>query len=66
MPETLEERMTKVEHELERLTARVSPDAPQPGWISKITGSFKDEPAFDEILRLGKEARDADRPKVDA
>jgi hypothetical protein len=31
------------------------------GWIDRITGSFKDDPDFEEILRLGQEIRKADR-----
>ncbi len=34
----------------------------QEGWINSISGSFKDDPDFEEILRLGREIRQADRP----
>jgi hypothetical protein len=30
------------------------------GWLSRLTGSRKDDPVFDEIVRLGKEIRDAE------
>jgi hypothetical protein len=36
---------------------------PRPNWISAISGTFKDDPEFDEVLRLGKEFREADQPK---
>jgi hypothetical protein len=34
-------------------------------WVSNITGMFKDDPDFDEIVRLGKEMRDAEQPEED-
>ena len=61
MSNAIEERLAKVEQELELLKVRMRADDAKPGWISEITGSFKDDPEFDEILRLGKEKRDADR-----
>jgi hypothetical protein len=30
-------------------------------WMHHVIGIFKDEPAFDEVIRLGKEFRKADR-----
>lgn len=34
---------------------------PSGNWIDAISGTFKDDPEFDEILRLGKEIRNADQ-----
>ncbi len=65
MSETVEQRLTKVEHELRILKARAEGDTPKPGWISEVTGSFKNDSEFDEILRLGKEIRDEDRSEDD-
>ncbi len=31
-------------------------------WLQEIIGSFKDEPAFEEILAYGREMRQADCP----
>jgi len=60
---TLEKRLAKVEHELAALKSRVqSLSGPKDHWIDAIRGTFKDDPEFDEILRLGKEIRDADKP----
>jgi len=39
--------------------------AEKPNWISAISGSFKDDAEFDEIVRLGKEIRDAEQPPDD-
>ena len=58
---SIEERLAVVERELAYLETRLPPE-PKPGnWIEKISGSFKDDPEFDEILRLGREMRQADR-----
>ena len=43
----------------------VSRTANTTNWIAEITGSFKDDPDFDEIVRLGKEMRDAELPEED-
>lgn len=65
MPESLEDRLTKVEQDLASLKTRFGDMPVKRGWISAISGSFKDDLAFDDILRLGKELRDADRPEDD-
>ena len=59
---TLEERLTQVEKELAELKSRVKTLHPKGNWIDAISGSFKDDPEFEEILRLGKAIRDADQP----
>jgi hypothetical protein len=63
MSETIESRLAKVERELAILKTRVPHD--KSNWISDITGTFKDDPDFDEIVRLGKEIRDAELPDED-
>ena len=32
----------------------------KPNWIDRVKGSFKGDPEFGEILRLGKEIREED------
>ncbi len=59
MPKTIEERHENVERELAELKTLIA----RPNWISAISGTFKDDPEFDEVLRLGKELRQADRPE---
>jgi hypothetical protein len=58
---TLEERVAHVENDVAELKSKVERLRPGQGWIDKITGSFKDDPDFEEILRLGQEIRQADR-----
>lgn len=65
MAETIEVRLAKVERELAILKARTGENGTKANWIEKITGSFKDDPDFDEIVRLGKEMRDAELPEED-
>jgi hypothetical protein len=66
---TIEERLAAVERELADLKTRLPPEpVPMPkseNWVEKISGSMKDYPEFDEVLRLGKEFRDSDRPSDD-
>jgi hypothetical protein len=53
---SLEERLAAVESAIVQLQKQVS--TPQPtNWLQQITGSFKDEPAFEEILTYGRAIR---------
>lgn len=65
MADTIEVRLAKVERELAILKARTGENGTKANWIEKITGSFKDDPDFKEIVRLGKEMRDAELPEED-
>jgi hypothetical protein len=61
MPDTIETRLARVERELAILRSKSTRD--KSNWLSEISGSFKDDPHFDEIVRLGKEMRDAEQPE---
>jgi len=58
---TVEERLAHVENDVAELKTELRRLRSAEGWIDKITGSFKDDPDFEEILRLGQEIRCADR-----
>ncbi len=64
---SLEERVTALEAELKQLKQQSGqdtlPDAPR-GW-QRIVGIFKDDPEFDEAVRLGREWRMSDAPSDD-
>jgi hypothetical protein len=60
MSDTLESRLARVERELAILKAQSSRD--KSNWIAEITGTFQHDPDFDEIVRFGKEMRDAEEP----
>lgn len=64
MSQTLEERIARLEREVDLLKGRKRNEG-KTDWIAQITGSFADDPDFDEIVRLGREMRQADRPKDD-
>lgn len=61
---TVEERLGRLEKEVTLLklsqSSKVDLAAKKPGWVAKIEGSFKDDPEFVEILRLGREERQTD------
>lgn len=61
-PQTvLEERVTNLERELTALKERVSlgQKSPERSWLDVLAGSFENDSAFEEVLRLGREFRDA-------
>ncbi len=59
---SVEERLAVVEQELAELKRRLPQGPRKKNWIEEINGSMKDFPEFDEVLRLGKEFRQSDRP----
>ena len=58
----IEQRLTAVENVVEKLQRQVTNLSPSADWLDQVTGSFKDEPAFDEVLKFGQALRSADRP----
>jgi len=58
---TITQRLITVEQEVAELRQHVQQPTSQP-WYLKHAGKFADDPEFQEIVRLGKEIRDADRP----
>jgi hypothetical protein len=61
---SLEERLAAVESVIAELQKQVM--TPQPmNWLQQVTGSFKDEPAFEEILAYGQAIRQGDESLLD-
>ena len=61
---SLESRVAALEKEVGHLKA--SPEAtrgPSQPWWEKISGTFADDPAYNEAMRLGREWRESFRPK---
>lgn len=54
----VEERLAKVERDLEAMKRDKQADGSNLGWLEKVRGTFKDDPDFIEIVQLGKEIRD--------
>ena len=55
---SLEERVAAVEEAIAQLQQQLQLVNPQPtNWIEEVSGSFKDEPAFEEVLAYGRAIR---------
>lgn len=61
---SLEQRLAAVEVALAQLQQQVATSQPT-DWLQQITGSFQDEPAFDEVLAYGRAIRQGDEPELD-
>ena len=48
----VEQRLRQVEKELAEIKAALAPDSKQP-WYRQIVGTFANDPAYREIVRLG-------------
>ena len=57
MAKNIEERIEKAEKAIELLQNKSNSVEDKSNWIADISGSFKDDVEFDEILRLGREER---------
>lgn len=58
---TLQSRVSDLEKQVSLLTKQVFQSTSKPGWVRKIVGSMENAPDFAEILKLGREIREADR-----
>lgn len=59
---TVEERLDALERDVAWLKQRLGEVLTRPNWLEQISGSMKDYPEFEEVVRLGREIRQADRP----
>ena len=59
---TIEKRLAAVEEAVLDLRRRLEPGS---NWLSEVIGSQAGEPAFDEVLELGRAFRESDRPGVE-
>ncbi len=59
---TLEERLAALETKVERLAEQSNPEATttEKPWWEQIRGQFKDDPLYDEAMRLGREWRESE------
>jgi len=56
----LEERLAAVETALGEIQRRLATLPSIPNWLDEVIGSFKDEPAFDEVIALGRAFRESE------
>lgn len=61
---SLEKRMAAVEAAITKLQQQIA-HPKSINWLQQISGSFKDEPAFEEILALGQAIRRGDESVLD-
>ena len=59
---TLEQRLTAPEQQVAALLDRESMPGSKGNWLARVKGSQKGEPDFEDVLELGREVRQADRP----
>ena len=62
----IEQRLAAIEAAVAELQQRLPPPQPASNWLEQVIGSFKDEPAFAEVLAYGGMFREADRPAGDS
>jgi hypothetical protein len=62
---TLEARLAAVEAAIAELQKQVAVSQ-QTNWLQQITGSLKDEPAFEEVLAYGRAIREGDESLLEA
>ena len=62
---TIEQRLTILELQMRDLQMRIAKEEDLPHWLETMDGAFKDEPAFDEVIRIGREYRESFRPTED-
>ena len=60
-----EDRLATLEAEVAQIKDRLQRVAEPPNWLDRVVGSMTRYPDFREVLRLGREFREADRPPDD-
>ena len=63
---SVEERVAALEAEVARLKEALLTGAPaQQPWWEEMRGLFKDDPHYEEAMRLGREWRASQKPQYD-
>jgi hypothetical protein len=62
---SLEERIAAVEAAIAELQQQITASQPT-NWLQQTIGSFKDEPAFEEVLAYGRAIRQGDESLLEA
>jgi hypothetical protein len=56
----IEQRLTAVETAVNEIQRQLATLPPPPDWLEQISGSCQDEPAFEEVIALGRALRMAE------
>lgn len=59
---SIEQRVEALEHQVTELRQQLAQQPSPDDRFRRLSGSFADQPEFDEVLRLGRRIREADRP----
>ncbi len=59
VPENIEERLANLEAEVALLKSKLQSDSPKTPWWETISGTFANDPVYDEAMRLGREYRES-------
>ena len=62
----IEQRLSAVEEMVSQLQRRLAHLPPSENWLEQIIGSFKDEPAFADVLEYGRAVRSSERLPEDS
>ena len=57
----VDDRLSALEAELSTLKQLLPNDSQENSWIDRVTGSFRNQPEFDEVVRLGRELRRSEK-----
>jgi hypothetical protein len=58
----LEERVAQLEQDILQLKSNATNGSAR-AWWERVAGRFENDPAYNEIMRLGREFREAQRPE---
>jgi hypothetical protein len=60
----LEQRVSNLEAEVSKLKHKIDEFITDKPWWQQITGTFEDDPMYDEAMKRGRQYRESLRPKV--
>jgi hypothetical protein len=66
MTQSIEDRVSQIEHDLSQIKSRLGQTKPSSNWITKTAGAFQGDAVYAEIARLGKEIRDSEQSEAGA